>query len=302
MWSLLPVAGLALVHLDVNGERRSYYLHVPDGVGPGSPLSGAPLMVVFHGGGGCSDHKGKRMHALTGFDTLADREGFVVVFPSALGGDWNDGRGEGTHDDLAYVDALLADVLAATGADPHRVYAAGFSNGGFFAQRLACERSGVFAAVASVAGTQPDGYVCEASAEVPVLFVSGTADPVVPYDGGPIAPGGRKDRGVAMSVDAVAAGWVARNACEAPPVHTDWRDAIADGTSVHEDRWCGGDDAMNEVRRLQIDGGGHTWPGGPQFAPKAFIGPVSHELDAAAVIWTWARGRSRGRAPASGPG
>ncbi|MCA9489992.1 MAG: hypothetical protein KC621_08715 [Myxococcales bacterium] len=106
-----------LVELDVDGVERSYYLYVPEAL-----PSNAPVILAFHGGGGKGDHTGRTMVRFTGLNTLADERGFVAVYPSSLGGNWNDGRGMSSSDDLAYVDALIDDVVARTGADPERVY------------------------------------------------------------------------------------------------------------------------------------------------------------------------------------
>lgn len=273
-----PPAGLDLVRVEVGTETRSYYLHLPEG----RATAGAPVLLAFHGGGGWSDHKGKRMHHLSGMDVVADRAGFVAVYPSAQNGDWTDDPA-----DVAYVDAVLDDVLARTGGDPHRVYAVGFSNGGFFAQKLACTRADRFAAVASVAAALPADSACAPSRPTPVMLVAGIDDPVVPYAGGPIL----RNRGASLGVDATVEVWRAANGCtDAAPLRVAWADRTDDGTTVEETRWCTG---PSEVRVLAIGGGGHTWPGGPQFAPRAFVGRVSEEFDASASIWTWLAGHGR---------
>ena len=268
-----------LVPLEVGGESRSYWIHRPEGL-----AEPAPVMLMFHGGGGSADRKGKSVAGVVGFDDVADREGFVVVYPNAVDGNWNDTREPSEHDDVAYVDAVLASL--GTTVDPARIHVAGISNGGFFAQRLACERSERFASVAAVAATFPVGLACDPAVPVPILFVPGTDDPVVPYAGGEI-PGGR---GQVTSVDEAVAGWVSRNGCTDAPVRTDWPDTADDGTTVHEERWCAGE---GEVRLLAIEGGGHTWPGGRQYAPRFLIGRVSRELDASEEIWAWSSGFQR---------
>lgn len=268
-----------LVRLEVGGEARSYWVHRPEEL-----AEPAPVMLMFHGGGGSADRKGRRVAGLVGFDEVADREGFVVVYPNAVDGNWNDERGPSEHDDVAYVDAVLASL--GTTVDPGRIHVAGISNGGFFAQRLACERSERFASVAAVAATFPAELVCDPAVPVPILFVPGTDDPVVPYAGGEISG----HRGVVRSLDEAVAGWVSRNGCTGDPVRTDWPDTVDDGTTIHEARWCPGE---REVRVLEVEGGGHTWPGGRQYAPRFLIGTVSRELDASDEIWAWGAGFER---------
>ena len=78
---------------------------------------------------------------------------------------------------------LVADVASAYAVDPDRVYAAGHSNGGIMALRLACEASDVFAAV----GVQSSALgitTCEPRNPVSLLQIHGTADTNVPIDGG----------------------------------------------------------------------------------------------------------------------
>jgi len=48
-----------------------------------------PVVFVLHGGGGTA----RQIERTTKFDDLAEREGFVVVYPESVGGNWNDGRG-----------------------------------------------------------------------------------------------------------------------------------------------------------------------------------------------------------------
>jgi len=96
------------------------------------------------------------------FNTLADREGFIVVYPDALGRHWNDGRGlrryfsqrEGV-DDVGFIAALIDHFLRELNVDRKRIYVAGMSNGAMMCFRLACELSERVAVVAAVAGAMP---------------------------------------------------------------------------------------------------------------------------------------------------
>jgi polyhydroxybutyrate depolymerase len=89
---------------------------------------------------------------------------------------------------------MLSDLSTVASIDPKRIYAAGFSQGGMLAYRLACEMSDTFAAVASVSG--PMTYrLCQPQQAVSVMHVHGLADEYVPYSGGgpdnypPVEPG-----------------------------------------------------------------------------------------------------------------
>jgi polyhydroxybutyrate depolymerase len=129
------------------------------------------------------------MPRFTGFDEIAASRGFIVAYPESVNTHWNDTRALSPADDVGFVRALIAEVERAYPVDHARVYATGISNGGFFSQRLACDLSDQIAAVASVAATMPETLVpvCHPSRSVSVMFIQGTADPLVPIEGGAIA-------------------------------------------------------------------------------------------------------------------
>ncbi len=136
---------------------------------------------------------------------------FVAAYPDGLNRSWNDGRGISPADDVAFVRAAIEDIERAHDVDPRRIYAAGISNGGFFSNKLACDLSDKIAAIASVAATMPEKLVaeCKPSRPVPVMYMQGSKDPLVPIDGGEV--GFRRGRGRGESVSlAEAARFLAR--------------------------------------------------------------------------------------------
>jgi polyhydroxybutyrate depolymerase len=259
--------------LVIDGDSRRYYLHLPTGWRRDHP---APLVLVFHAGGGWA----RDIAPHTGFSRVADREGFVVVYPQGLRGRWNDGRGfpAATHDDVGFVRALLDTLGRELGIDPKRVYATGISNGAMFAYRLACDLPGTFAAVAPVAGAFPAelGPGCAHAAPVSLLAFQGTADPLMPYLGG-----GAGQRRV-LSAERSVGFWATLAGCTGTPVTTDEPDRTADGTRVRHTVYLGCREGRS-VELYTIEGGGHTWPGGPEAGQR--VGRVSREIDATAVIW-----------------
>jgi len=261
--------------LRVNGQNRAYLLYLPTTWRPGAPV---PLVLVFHGGGG----RGRGIAPHTGFSRLAEREGFIVAYPDGLNRRWNDGRGyAATHDDVGFVRALLDTLRQELSVDPRRVYATGISNGAMFSYRLACDLPGVFAAVAPVAGAMPTDLApaCDHTEPVSVLALQGTADPLMPYAGGGVA----RRRGRVLSATRSIAFWATVSGCAAAPVTTLEPDrAPGDGTRVHRTAYGGCRDGRS-VELYTIEGGGHTWPGGPP-AGRA-VGRVSREVDATALIW-----------------
>lgn len=265
--------------VEVGGRARTYASHVPAGWDGTSPM---PVVVAFHGAGKERPRpKGRQLAELAHLDDLSDQKGFLVLYPDGVLRRWADGRQDSTAeregvDDLAFVDALLADAATRWPLDASRVYATGFSNGAFFSQRLACTRAERFAAIAVVAGTLAQGLACEPSRPVPVLLFLNTADPVVPWAGGEITG----HRGFALGGMADAEMWAQRNGCTGGPVLEPLPDSKRDGTTVTRLRWTG---CAAEVVLYRVDGGGHTWPGGEPLAPACILGPTSQDIDASAL-------------------
>jgi polyhydroxybutyrate depolymerase len=280
-----PTSATQTRTLETGGERRSYELYVPPSYRHGRP---APLVLVFHAGGGRAD--GIAPH--TGFSRLAEREGFVVVYPQGLNGRWNDGRGYATasHDDVGFVRALIDTLTRELSLDPRRIYATGISNGAMFSYRLACELPGTFAAVAPVAGALPAELVpgCERTQPLSVVAFQGTADPLMPYRGG-----GSGTRRV-LSAEHSVAFWSTVDGCAGPQPAGETIDRATDGTRVRRTAY-GGCREGRAVELYTIEGGGHTWPGGPP--ADARVGRVSREIDASELIWEFFAGHARGESP-----
>lgn len=264
-----------------DGLTRTFLLHLP----AGGVTPRMPLVLALHGAGGT----GAGMRGLTGFDARADRLRVIVAYPDGVRRRWNDGRRtiSSPVDDVAFVAQLIDTLSGRYGVDPARVYATGISNGGLFAERLACDLAPRIAAIAPVAANMPADIVpaCTPARPVSVLQINGTADPLVPYSGGEIArPLGLGPGGMVLSTAESVAFWVRRDECPGrpEPIAVPPR-AVPDGTRVTRLVYsgCAGGAA---VALYTVDGGGHTWPNGRQFLPVARVGPVSRQLDASSII------------------
>jgi polyhydroxybutyrate depolymerase len=172
-----------------------------------------------------------------------------------LRGGGGTGRGE---------EALAADY----GVDPGRIFASGISNGAFMTNRLACDRADLSAAIAPVSGTLGVNVGCAPSRPVAVLETHGTADPIVPFDGGPMI--GRGGPSTIVSAPSMIDRWREIDGCHGVPTE-DVLPSVGDGTEVHRfsSTACSGGTA---AVFMQVDNGGHTWPCGTQYMPKAIIG------------------------------
>jgi len=262
-----------------DGHERDYRLFVPDNL----PAGPRPLIVVLHGGGGA----GRGMERFSGFDELAEKEGFLVAYPDGHNRNWNDGRSsqaldeqrEGV-DDGAFIEAMIDEIAARQAVDPQRIYVTGVSNGGFMSHTLGNRFPDRFAAIAPViGGISPLVEKNFGRGAVAVLIIQGTEDPLVPYGGGNVA----KDRGELIDTVAAAKLWAARNGCTADSGDADMPDSDPDDECKPKRRVWSGGEAPVELRT--VVGMGHTWPGGSQYLPTAWIGPVCEDFDATKDIW-----------------
>lgn len=274
---------------EVQGIQRAYWLALP-------PQTPAPLLVVLHGMG----LNGRQMAEWTGLGARGPKAGFTTVLPDALNEVWDDnglGRSDAV-DDGAFVTTLVNRVVLQGLALAGFVFLVGLSNGAFFAERLA--RHGLLDArgLVLVAGTARE--LSRRSAPRPVraaavLCFEGTADPMVPYTGGratgPIAwmarrrarrlligAGGRE----VVAAEVIASDWAASNGCAPAPVVERLPGVIEDELPVDRLSWTAA--GRPPVTLYRIVGGGHGWPGGPQYMPARLVGRVVQHLDATAVL------------------
>jgi polyhydroxybutyrate depolymerase len=113
------------------GIERTYFLYTPSSY-VSRPM---PLVIGLHGG----HTEPGRFSKTTGFNALADKEGFMVAYPVGVNQNWNDGRDNATlpkQNDVAFISAMIDGIQKIRKVDNRRIYAAGMSNGGFMTQRL----------------------------------------------------------------------------------------------------------------------------------------------------------------------
>jgi polyhydroxybutyrate depolymerase len=279
----------------VGESERRYVVHVPPGHGRDTRW---PVVIMFHGGGGTA----KAAMRETRWDEKADREGFLAAFPEGTPPDpsrpgrfvgnpqtWNDGseRGIGAVErrvaDVEFVSAMIGDLKQRFNVDGRRIYATGFSNGASMSFRIARELSRVIAAVAPVAGAdwlarrRPDRAV-------PLLYITGTADPLNPFKGGEIHIGS-KSYGEKPPVQEMIARWVKLHGCREEPRLVYDKEG-AKGVAYD----CV--DGAGAVALYTIDGHGHHWPGGRSVLPERMAGKNTAKLEATELIWKFFNARS----------
>ena len=260
-----------------SGDRIRYYvLYVPDSYQAQTPT---PLVVSLHGFFEWPRH----LQRMSGWSEHAEEHGFIVVYPRGTGSPlrWNT---RASDDDPAAMQRdveLIADLIEALTAehniDRGRVYVNGLSNGAGMAHVVACELADRIAAIGGVAGAYPYPWDdCRPTRPVPVIAFHGTADPIVPYEGGATGRGGATRF---ASVASWARAWAARNGCAATPRK------LARVGQVSAARYTDCDDAA-EVDLHTVDEGGHTWPGGRPM-PESITGTTSEDVSATELMWAF---------------
>lgn len=258
-----PEPAVVRRHLRVGGVERTYRLYTP----PDSTNEGAvPLVLAMHGSGNSVDS----FVDASELDDAASANGFIVAYPEALGLLWNGGfcctSGRGSSaTDIRFLDQVITDVIATRSIDTSRVYAVGVSAGAIMAYRLGCDLAGRLAGVGAVAGAMVLDD-CQPSRPLSVIAIHGTADGIVPYQGGRIAGGATQP---APPATAVIERWSSLVGCPS----TDG--AQVRGT-VTTSTWTGCAEGT-KVGLVTVEGGGHNW-----FLPV--YGPPNGALDATKTL------------------
>lgn len=255
-------------------------------------LSARPALVLaLHGSGG----NGERFRRLTdrAFERLADEHGFVVAYPDAVGGQWNDCRARAPYraalagiDDVGFLREIARRATDVAGRKLAGIFLVGYSNGGHLAFRAALTAPDEFQAFAAIGAHLPvDEELGCAPAEDPVsiLLVSGTEDPINPFGGGEVHPPGGGSPGRVRSAEATARYFAELAGTPGEPVAELCPDKEADdGTRVETRRWSAG---RHGVELMVVHGGGHALPSPTGRFPEPVVGRTSRDLDGAAAIW-----------------
>lgn len=246
---------------------------------PGGP-EGRALVLVFHG----SRQDGDTHRRFTGgaLDRLVEEGRAVVAYLDGYRGNWNDARAQSSFparregvDDVAFTREAINLLAGSHGIDPAAVISVGYSNGGQMVLRLLHEPEELIAGAVVVAATMPDrqgflGRFAERSERsVPVAIIAGTADRIVPFEGGRMAWWARalfKVDGTALSAPETAEYLARRNGITAAPAVTllPEHPGARRGTRVETTAYRG--EGSAPVTLYTVQGGGHTVPG-PTAAP-----------------------------------
>ena len=255
--------------------QREYLLHVPrsyDG-------SRTALVISMHAAAVWPAVQ----RDISGWNTVADDHGFLVVYPSGLstGGPriWEMGGPEMKRD-VQFIGDLIDDLRARYNIDPSRIYADGLSNGGGMAFVLSCTMPDRIAAVGMVGAALLVPFEwCPDRRPVPMMAFHGTGDTAAPYAGGRSWVTSIPVQNAAAFVDK----WARRNQCTA--TREEPRLTVDVSRLTYHNCANGADVVFHTVLN-----GGHTWPGG-QPVPEWFAGRTTNSINATREIWSFFQAR-----------
>lgn len=279
--------------IDVAGSIRNYHLYVP------ADPADASTVLLLHGNGGSADQLigvDRAKAPYTVWLDIAERENLLLIVPDGATGPngkqgWNDCRTDAKTNpatsDTDVLSSLLDDVQARYGNGSRPVFVAGTSNGGMMSQRLADELPERLDAVAVVVASRPINNECaDSTVALPILFMNGTDDPILPYDGGNIAG----DRGEVLPTVGTVAHWVERNRADTSAVRTDVPDRdTRDGSRIIRLTYAGGTGGA-VVMHYEVVNGGHTEPSMAQRYGRLFkriVGEQNGDIEMAEEIWSF---------------
>lgn len=294
-----PVPGQTDIVLDAGGGEYDVRIYVPtahDGI------SELPLVLNFHGFGS----NGQQQAALSGYEELAEAEGFIVVHPTGIPASTDEEArnsweladvDDPEKDDVAFVDELLDVLIADYCVDESRVYATGMSGGGLFTSRLVCDMSDRIAAAVSVAALAYSDS-CQPDRAVPFMAIHGTDDPTVPFDGDLT---GTRFEGEAFAEVLFEDNPIPQQFGEFAAVMgcAPEGERVQQSPEVMVTSYEDCDEAVPMVF-YEVIGGGHSWPSSSLAAPDSRVadrlaeiqGYTTFEIDATADGWAFLSGHA----------
>jgi polyhydroxybutyrate depolymerase len=283
-----PAVQVQRCALTVGGRRRSF-LTVRGHVRAARPA----LLVMLHG----TLQTASTIRAFAGysFDNSAVGGHVVVIYPDAIGREWNGARKAvmlskrtKSIDDVGFVRAMIEHAIGTEHVDPARVFVAGFSLGGQMTIRLIHEIPEMLAGAAVLGATVPApenlNIDRDAHLGMPVLTIHGTADPVAPYQGGAVDWHGHFSKGVHLSAADTARYFGARNGITTEPVVTALAHRPDHGKATSVTRYDYTAPGAPPVRFYTVHGGGHVLPNPTHTPAQRFWGPSTRDICAADVI------------------
>jgi len=264
---------------EYRGEIREYILYVPEDL-----EDSAPLVIGMHG----YTSSPWVFKNNFGWDKLADEHKFIVCYPQGSYepfnsySHWNARIPLSNVDDVGFISELALHIVDTYKLNKDRIFATGFSNGGYMAYTLACERPDIFRAVASVSGLMseytwksynPYEFTADKwlwyspSTPIPICHIHGTDDLIVPIDGSKYLP----EFVPGLSAEDTIEFWAGINECT--QIKTEQL------TNNVEATYYTNPDNNNQVWYIRYNGWSHYWPS------KDYSVNKPSEINAQEIIW-----------------
>lgn len=302
--------GEALYEYAGQQVRRRFFYYIPSTYSEGERL---PLMLSLHGSG-----SNATMQLGEGrWVDYAEQKGMIIVAPESTALHANGkissegklpyeiGQSDAAYvrwaatstdfstqlgvDDVQYLSDLI-DLFVDSGyADAEQIYSSGLSHGAFMSLRLALEIPEKIAGVGIVAGLLCTEFEdVQLPRPVKLVLIHGTQDTIVPIQGMKYLTDGEDavERVWAYSSSETAAWFLEQYGIEDHPIVSQLPDKDPDDGTTITRRAYADRDGRELIVQYVVDGGGHTWPGGTQYAPISVCGIVSRDAQAAELIWS----------------
>jgi len=282
--------------IKIDGERRYFRI-----VRPASYEKGNPAVVLLHGGTQSMRTVLEADATTARWRQLAEQYSFMLLLPNGKGmrggpayGDkqvWNDLRPNtdgrrSDADDVTFIRHVIDWAIGKHGVNAQRVYLTGSSNGGMMTMRMMIEASEYIAAGAAFIASLPKDEIERPDSATPILMINGTEDPLVKWNGGPVAGGGNPVRSVPKTVEY----WVDVNDMDQSSAETTkLPDRADDGCSITRTMYTHRGEETPRVVMYRVEGGGHSIPDQtpPEHAVvvQRLIGTTCKDLDGVDVAW-----------------
>lgn len=166
--------------LSVGNQTGLYIVSLPQAYDPAKPY---PLGFAFHGR--TRSHKDCQDADCSGFQRVMSDEAVLVYMqslrePGATGSGWE--RPEERAGNLQFFEQVLGQIESEYCVDEQRIFLAGTSSGGAFANLLGCLHGDRFLAIAPVSGFLKDAPSCVGAPAA--LVIHGIDDSHVTFDRG----------------------------------------------------------------------------------------------------------------------
>jgi len=260
--------------LEFGGQKRFYFVYLPKNYSNSREF---PLVIYLHSYGASAE--GELNYTM--LHQVADTNNFVMVFPSGKY-NWNSGIGDLDDyappdlDDVGFIKELIELLSNTYSLDLDRVYATGYSNGGFMSYKLACELSDQIAAIAPVGGGLAVSTFesCDPKRPIPIMHIHGTGDAYIPIEG---LPG-------MLSIEETMNYWIEFNECNEMAMELIEDSELTDNSTVEMNAYteCNGG---SEIIFYKVIDGGHTWPGAGYAGYPA--GNTNQDINASLEIWNF---------------